>query len=341
MDSSRIFVDPSYSKFLRGGLFDVSNAELNRDDQLLPFHRLRVRMRAMGVDIHTADALDAMGGKTTLPKYISLGIMDRYESLMQARAAELTAFVVMEPPVVAPDIYAALPKLTAAFKNVYVHNVRGDGYSLDGVDQSRLRRFYWPIPYNDILENYWSRVRRDRRLVVINSAHRAPRMVREQYSARIAAMAALAPMGCIDLFGKGWEMWWARRNFWLPYWLNRRSLMRIFKGACTSKFEVLSRYEFCLCFENMSMDGYITEKIFDCLYAGTIPIYMGAPDITGYVPQSVFIDAKGYPSWKDLWSDLSSMPTKSLEGMREAGREFLKGDKALAFYQSMEDVFSA
>jgi len=43
-----------------------------------------------------------------------------------------------------------------------------------------------------------------------------------------------------------------------------------------NKLEVLSKYKFCICFENAyDIDGYVTEKIWDCLQAGTIPIYIG------------------------------------------------------------------
>jgi len=41
------------------------------------------------------------------------------------------------------------------------------------------------------------------------------------------------------------------------------------------KYDLLSQYKFNLCFENSLAEGYVTEKLFQALIAGTIPIYWG------------------------------------------------------------------
>eukprot|EP01084_Bolivina_argentea_P192342 330235_1 len=43
------------------------------------------------------------------------------------------------------------------------------------------------------------------------------------------------------------------------------------------------RYKFMIAFENSKIKGYSTEKIFNALYAKTIPIYFGDPMITQYL----------------------------------------------------------
>jgi hypothetical protein len=151
-------------------------------------------------------------------------------------------------------------------------------------------------------------------------------------------MAELSKSGVVDLYGMGWDRWWSRSAFWWPYWLNIRAINSIYKGKCASKFEVLQHYDFCLCFENMSMNGYITEKIFDCLYAGTIPLYMGAPDILDYVPKEVFIDCRNYSSWMEMWKDVVSMSSENISAMRRAGRQFLQSEMAMKFYDSIEHI---
>ena len=45
--------------------------------------------------------------------------------------------------------------------------------------------------------------------------------------------------------------------------------------------EVFNRFKFIICVENSNIDGYISEKIFNCFHAKTIPIYNGC-DITPY-----------------------------------------------------------
>ncbi|MCL1721757.1 glycosyltransferase family 10, partial [Vibrio parahaemolyticus] len=50
-----------------------------------------------------------------------------------------------------------------------------------------------------------------------------------------------------------------------------------YKGSVESKTHTLKNYKFCICFENAQMiEGYITEKIFDCFFSATVPIYWGA-----------------------------------------------------------------
>lgn len=114
--------------------------------------------------------------------------------------------------------------------------------------------------------------------------------------------------------------------------------MSIYKGACASKFEVLQSYEFCLCFENMAMNGYITEKIFDCLYAGTIPLYLGAPDISRYIPSTVYVDCSKFSSWSAMWEEVSAMSDFQIQAMREAGRSYLASEEAKLFFHSMENI---
>lgn len=42
-----------------------------------------------------------------------------------------------------------------------------------------------------------------------------------------------------------------------------------------SKFDVLSRFRFCLCPENSLYPGYHTEKLIDAWYGGCVPLYSG------------------------------------------------------------------
>jgi hypothetical protein len=47
-------------------------------------------------------------------------------------------------------------------------------------------------------------------------------------------------------------------------------------GNHSKKLEFLSQRKFSLCYENSSYPGYLTEKLFESLYANTIPIYWGS-----------------------------------------------------------------
>jgi hypothetical protein len=53
---------------------------------------------------------------------------------------------------------------------------------------------------------------------------------------------------------------------------------------------VLNRYKFVFVSENSYNDGYITEKIFNCFFARTIPVYHGSPKINYYFNNNTFIN---------------------------------------------------
>lgn len=336
-----IFIDPSYRVFDSDKLFDLTDPILNRDNQLLPFHRLRENMANLGVNIKTADYLFKNENQDNFQcDYYSLGLLDNYLKLVDKKNIQLRGFLIMEPPAVAPQLYRALPELTRHFQRVYLHNTVGDGYSLKGVDQSKLSAFYWPQPNQNVLEPYWSNRERLNRIVVINGNH-IPRSFHGQlYGKRIEVMARLAKLGVVDLYGRGWNEWWSHRSMWPPYWMHYKSLMSIYRGSCESKYEVLSRYKFSLCFENMAMKGYVTEKLFDCLYAGTIPLYLGAKDIEALVPVEAYIDCRQFASWEEMSNKVLSMTDAEVVAMREAGREFIQSEAGMKYYHSLLNIFN-
>ncbi|KAF9089303.1 hypothetical protein BGX29_012120 [Mortierella sp. GBA35] len=63
------------------------------------------------------------------------------------------------------------------------------------------------------------------------------------------------------------------------------------------KHKTLAPYPFGLAAENSNCLGYITEKIYDVLASGSIPIYMGAPDIADFVPEGSYIDVRNFASY--------------------------------------------
>jgi hypothetical protein len=52
------------------------------------------------------------------------------------------------------------------------------------------------------------------------------------------------------------------------------------KGKC----DTLSTYKFDLAFENAIAKDYVTEKFYDPLVAGCVPVYLGAPNVEEYAP---------------------------------------------------------
>jgi len=56
----------------------------------------------------------------------------------------------------------------------------------------------------------------------------------------------------------------------------------------TEILELFNQYKFIVVCENSHTSGYITEKIFNCFLAGSIPIYDGAPNVNNWInPKSM------------------------------------------------------
>jgi hypothetical protein len=84
-----------------------------------------------------------------------------------------------------------------------------------------------------------------------------------------------------------------------------------YRGECADKAETMARYRYALCFENtfhpLWTRGYVTEKILDCMAAGTIPIYYGCSNIEDLVPPDCFIDYRKFSSLEELDETLQTM----------------------------------
>lgn len=65
------------------------------------------------------------------------------------------------------------------------------------------------------------------------------------------------------------------------------------------KIEFLSSYKFSIAMENSEGDGYASEKIFDSLLSGTIPIYYGDYTIDEYINPKSFILIKNERNIKE------------------------------------------
>ncbi|KAG0014259.1 4-alpha-L-fucosyltransferase, partial [Podila clonocystis] len=66
------------------------------------------------------------------------------------------------------------------------------------------------------------------------------------------------------------------------------------------KLKILSGYPFVFAAENSNCLGYVTEKIYNALEVGAIPIYMGAADIADYVPEGSFVDVSKFKNFDEV-----------------------------------------
>jgi hypothetical protein len=146
--------------------------------------------------------------------------------------------------------------------------------------------------------------------------------IREIYTDRIEAIYHFSSHSDFSLYGMGWEQ--PIQGFGSDC---HKAALKVYKGSIPAdvrrKREVMNRFKFALCFENCAFPGYVTEKIFDCFLAGCIPVYLGAPDISDFVPSATFIDYRRFGNYADLNGFMRGMTELKALKYLEAAREFL------------------
>ncbi|GBF74135.1 hypothetical protein PA598K_02466 [Paenibacillus sp. 598K] len=86
------------------------------------------------------------------------------------------------------------------------------------------------------------------------------------------------------------------------------------------------------------MNGYITEKIFDCFHASCVPIYYGAANIEKYIPADTFIDFRKFPDYDSLYAHISAMSAEEHEAYLDRVEQFLASPAYLSNFT--QDAFS-
>jgi hypothetical protein len=101
--------------------------------------------------------------------------------------------------------------------------------------------------------------------------------------------------------------------------LNNKALPEADKGRAT-KLATIAHYKFCLSFENALETDYVTEKFFDPLLVGTVPVYRGAPNIDRFAPgEHAFINANDFSGPNELAFYLNELASDD-----EAYRKFFR-----------------
>lgn len=105
-----------------------------------------------------------------------------------------------------------------------------------------------------------------------------------------------------------------------------------YRGNVEDKIAVNKNYKFTICYENCrDLPGYVTEKIFDCFAAGSIPVYWGACNITDYIPKDCFIDRRDFETLEKLYAFLKDMSKEEYESYLERIDSYLNSPESDLF----------
>jgi hypothetical protein len=256
-----------------------------------------------------------------------------------------------ESPLYVPSFYANLSKTSALFKNRILfrgafectslkegnhvlHFPSFSSYSEEDNVPWGQRKFLVMVAAN----KYWKIKRKIHmqlmawiRDAILGRKLYTPQEITDQqlHDRRLALVEYFGREGSLDLFGANWE---DISN--LPdKWRNRleKVVEKLNPTTCTDKQSVITDYKFAICFENMVYPGYVTEKIIDCFRAGVIPIYMGAPDISDFVPKAAFLDLRGFVSLEEMHSYLKNITEDAAMEMINAAHSFLRSEKGAKY----------
>ena len=145
-----------------------------------------------------------------------------------------------------------------------------------------------------------------------------------------------------DLFGNGWDgparspglfNKYSSKFLTLLYRLRAIKPFPSYRGSVGRKRDILAKYRFSICYENVGeLKGYITEKIFDCFFAGTVPVYWGASNICEYIPKTCFIDRRNFANHESMYHFLSNMSETNYTEYQSAIKDYLLSSQIKSFY---------
>jgi len=347
-----VYIEPPSHHFANDRLFAEDVVPFAGERIMAPYTYLRETFARRGIAVHTADLIPAPSHHTVA--YVSLGNLRNYRILARRSDVILSALIALECPIMDPELYRGLPDAQRFFKRIFSWS---DNASLERFTRGslRLEPFCWPQSFDGVHEEIW--LNQDRKYMVMMNGNKLPAVEWQSlHTERLRALEHFERFGEIDLYGREWDQAPHRVGHpRTPYTVRRleravrttwqrfrpdpllESARRAWRGSTASKSRTLGAYTFAICFENMILKGWITEKIFDCFFAGTIPIYWGATDVEQRIPPECFIDMRRFGNYAELRSFLKSLTAAELKDYREHARAFLASD---AFYPFSKRAFA-
>lgn len=147
----------------------------------------------------------------------------------------------------------------------------------------------------------------------------------ELQNKRLEFVELFGSKNALKLYGNGWSdldnlptSWETRLN---------KIIKTLNPQPIDDKFEAISNCKFNICLENLRYKGYITEKIIHSFVAGTIPVYLGAPDVEKFIPKNCFIDVRDFETNEDLFDFMQNLSKEKAQEYLKNGREFLKSEE--------------
>lgn len=290
---------------------------------------------------HLSDSLLALGHQTATLDMKPLDWFDkvffidyptrfnRYFRRLLRNQHQDIHLIASEPPIVRPDNYS--PRTHQLFRRVLT-------WKRDLCAGDPAKYLLYRLP-NKFQEPTAARPFAERKLCCLINSFMFSIHPRELYSERIRAIRwfeANAPRD-FDLIGVEWDkpLFTGRLsalNFPLRFAYRRVGALRKLKTRrfpsfigpnVKSKHLTLKDYRFCIAYENSREPDYLSEKLFDCFFAGCVPIYEGAPNVLDSIPANTFIDKRAF-TYDELYRYISKMTEQEYDNYLQAIASFLR-----------------
>jgi alpha(1,3/1,4) fucosyltransferase len=314
-----------YEVYNNNKMFEDASSPIG-DDLMYPFVYLHSEANRRGIEVSTIDT-------QPLECYEEIFFLD-FPTMENKYFKELVGhdfnnlnLILLETELIRPDNWDE--NNHKYFKKIYTWH---DGL----VDNKKYFKMYLP---NRIPEKFTFNSKDPRKLCTLIASHKFVKHPQELYTARLEAIRWFEKNHPedFDLYGFGWDQ--HRFSGSLIFLNNFPRLNQILKshfpsyrGSIDSKFDTLQGYKFAICYENArDIKGYITEKIFDCFFAGCVPVYWGAPNVTDVIPKETFIDKREYDSYSELYNYITNMSDEEYNSYIAAIKEFMEGEKVYPF----------
>lgn len=325
-----LFVEKFYQK---NRIFDLEDSTANRDNCLYPYWLLKEELKKENILLETPDL--CLNNKN-LPLTIFNDLPKNLEEITSLNSS-FKYGLLFETELIKPQNWDL--SFHKALNKVFTWND-------DWVDNKKYFKFNFPQPplsKKKAEQNYHRPIFCS---LIAGNKHSSHPL--ELYSERRKAIDFFSKghhqkKGPFHLYGMDWGL------LQLPHIpslfnkiLKKAKIPTFFpfdypsyKGPVVSKYETLSQSVFCLCYENAkNISGYITEKIFDCFFAGCIPIYWGPDNIDQHIPKDLFIDRRQFKSLEELLEFLLSLSEVEIINIREKISSFLESPKYYPFTSS-------
>ena len=303
--------------------------ELHRDDCLAAFRALKAEVDQRGGICHTHDWFQTERLVPEIVIFMDIPI-EKLPVLLGPWDERVRRWVILqEPPIIIPRNYEL--ERHEEFERVFTWDDKLLG-------STRYRK----LNYGHQLPAAIPRKAFDtKKLCVMVAGNRRSTHPQELYSERerVVRWFELSHPADFDLYGFGWDrrvfggnrlMRGLNRLGWLARLTARR--YPSWRGTVQEKHSVLQQYRFAICYEDCrDLYGYITEKIFDCFFAGCVPVYWGADNITDHIPAGCFVDRRTFSSNEEMYCFMKSLPEERYDEYLDAIERFITGEASYPF----------